>query len=421
MRRDRRSALLILAALAAILIATLPPTGEPGAQHTVICLICGDRGAADAVLNVLLFLPLGAAFAIRRRALATPALFGAACSCLVELTQVWIPGRDASPGDLVFNTLGALAGAVLVRSAGAWLAPGDRRGARLAAAGTAGALLALACGALLLRPALPRAVYYGQWTPDLGHLEHYRGRVVHARVGGDTIPSRQAPDSRALRRHLRSGTPIVIDFIAGPATPALAPIFSIYDEKAREVILIGADREDAVFRFRTRAVALRFDQPDIRLRSAFAAIQPGRPLRLAVWREGRGYCIEAGAAAACGLGFTLGDTWGIFLYPESLPGPMKRFLGLGWIAALFLPAGFWATRRRGRLCAAAAAVLGLALIPPLTGLLDTPPTGYVAAIAGILLGTGLRAILRGAYAVGASRSASASAPTSARIHRSIRA
>jgi hypothetical protein len=89
--------------------ATLFPAGI---EHTEFfaCIVCGTRGWADALANVLLFAPLGAALVAARRTGARPIAYGCALSCAVELAQTVIPGRDPSFGDVCFNTLGTAMG-----------------------------------------------------------------------------------------------------------------------------------------------------------------------------------------------------------------------------------------------------------------------------------------------------------------------
>ena len=50
------AALVWAVGLAAV---TLTPNGGPVARILSFCLLCGERGTADAILNVVLFLPLG--------------------------------------------------------------------------------------------------------------------------------------------------------------------------------------------------------------------------------------------------------------------------------------------------------------------------------------------------------------------------
>ncbi|MGC1817771.1 MAG: VanZ family protein [Casimicrobiaceae bacterium] len=78
----------------------------------------------DAALNVVAYAPFGFFLALLRRG-ATPiarivqgAVIGAVFSFAMESLQMYIPPRDASPFDLVMNSVGAVLGAMLA----AWLA-----------------------------------------------------------------------------------------------------------------------------------------------------------------------------------------------------------------------------------------------------------------------------------------------------------
>ena len=102
---------------AMILAVTLTPMPHQAAQVALtgpFCLACGDGGGADFVLNIALFLPLGAALAAAGLRARTVVLLGLALSAGVELLQFSvIPGRDATVGDVVANT----AGQIRIRSA----------------------------------------------------------------------------------------------------------------------------------------------------------------------------------------------------------------------------------------------------------------------------------------------------------------
>ncbi len=374
----------VLAAALAIAALTLFPVGDAPKRPIELCLVCGERGLADAILNVFLFVPLGAALALGVASAGRAALLGAAFSAAVELCQHLVPGRDPSPADILFNTVGTALGFAVLRSAPAWLHPPPRRAAGLLAAAVVLPLALAAAGGWLLAPALPRSVYYGQWTADLGYLAWYRGRVSAARVGEVPVPSwRMERESPRLRALLLEGAPIRVAGVAGPPPPSLAPVFSIYDDRQREVVLAGIDGEDAVFRFRTRSTALRMDQPDLRVPGAFRGVRPGDRLRLAVARRGRGYCLEGSAAGACSLGFTAADTWAVLIFPSSLPASGRRLVGLLWMAGLFLPAGLWLRGRGQALAAGAAVCAGLLAVPLATTLLPTPLSALLAALAGM--------------------------------------
>lgn len=83
-------------------------------------LILWDRrGLRDVAINVLLYLPFGAAAFLalsrgRRRvwAVAGATAAGTLLSATLEMLQVYAPGRDPSLSDVASNTLGAAAGAL---------------------------------------------------------------------------------------------------------------------------------------------------------------------------------------------------------------------------------------------------------------------------------------------------------------------
>src|SRR4029077_6988777 len=77
------------------------------------CVACGDRGRADFLLNVILFLPLGCALRLAGARIRTAVLIGMFLSITIELTQAFIPGRDTSLGDVISNTTGTFLGFVV--------------------------------------------------------------------------------------------------------------------------------------------------------------------------------------------------------------------------------------------------------------------------------------------------------------------
>ena len=71
--------------------------------------------SGDALLNFLIYLPLGACayYAVverRRMRIILPVALAFTLSLFVELTQVFIPGRDSELSDLLMNTLGGACG-----------------------------------------------------------------------------------------------------------------------------------------------------------------------------------------------------------------------------------------------------------------------------------------------------------------------
>ena len=66
------------------------------------------------VANALLFLPLGAALSLLDFRLRTTVLIAFSVSALIEITQLFVPGRTTAVDDVLLNTLGALLGHALV-------------------------------------------------------------------------------------------------------------------------------------------------------------------------------------------------------------------------------------------------------------------------------------------------------------------
>lgn len=381
------------AVLLAIGVITLTPRPE-ALSSSALCLICGRRGTADAVLNLILFAPVGwlVASRVKRRALPWALAAGAALSLAIELAQISIPGRDASVGDVVFNAAGALAGA------GAWW---FRARSRLAVATRAWIALALgaaplATGAFLLGPDLPDTRWWGQWAPALGHLRAYEGEVLSAAVAGEPIPGGgELRRVDAVRARLRRHAPLAAVATGAAPAPGVAPIVSIYDERQQEVVLLGVDGGDVVWRFRTRGSALRFDAASLRFAGAAAGVGAADSLRLRVapsepgrpWGEGT--CLRTDGRTAVCARWTPASTWSLLLPSARVPG---RVLELLWIAALFLPAGVLAARAAGRITAFAGAAAGFAVlaVPAFTPVGAAPLSEVAVAAAAAWLPRALR-------------------------------
>src|SRR5690606_3562033 len=322
-------------------------------------------------------------------------LAGAALSLCIEFTQQFIPGRDPSLSDLVFNTTGTALGHAVLRGAPRLLAPSTATASRLALAAAALAAGVLGVTASSFTPAFPDSTYYAQWTPDLGHLAPYDGSVLDAELAGVPLPPPRLHDSRGVARLLREGGPLRITAIAGAPPPSLASIFSIYDDRQREVILVGADGDDLVLRVRTRAAALRLDHPDLRLPGALAGVRPGDTLAITVeGRPGRaGFCVGLNGNVSCGPRHPLGIGWALLLYSERFPKTIGFLLSAAWVAALVAPTAFWARRRWES--ALAAVILLAALVAAAAG---APAVGFTAAdalgiAAGIAAALGVRRLV----------------------------
>lgn len=378
--------------MACILGATLAPVGTELQPDFVSCILCGGRDWADAVANLLLYAPLGAALVWNGRIGFRAVGYAFLLSACIELTQTIIPGRDPSLGDVTFNTLGAASGQIAALLARRWLVPGPLSAARLSLAAAALGTGMLALTGALLAPAIPHTALSIWYAPALPEMPWYHARVLDTRLGDlalhpGLLPAQAGP-------LLRTGEPLRVTAMAGPPVPALAPLIVFEDDGANQVYLVGPDRNDLVLRYQTRATTWGLDQPDIRLRDAFAAITAGDTVRLGIQRRAVEWCLSLNQLERCGLGFTLGDAWALVMYPRHWPPWSHTLLGAMWIGGLALPVGLWTRRRIESVVAIALFAGAVALLPSLVAALRTPANEWWGAALGWGAGLALQTILR---------------------------
>jgi hypothetical protein len=377
--------------VAVILAATLWPDRAAVARLPIACLYCSQRASADAIANVILFLPLGLALAWARPTLRSAWRVGLALSLGIEFLQQFIVGRDPAIGDVLTNTLGTQVGwATFHHVRLEW-----RRAPRWSPSLLAGGAFATIVAAVLwlLGPAPTRAVYYGQWTPVLTALEWYRGRVLDARIDGTPLPRARIPDAPVAAFVARSGR-LAVRAIAGPPVPALAPLFRVADEAQREILLLGAERDALVLRYRRRAAAIRLDEPDLRFEHALRGVSQGDTVTVVAERDARAACVSPGSARHCVPLVTPGRGWSLVYYPEGLPDWARRSLDMLWLGGLAVVVGWYAGMRRPALGGVALCAGVLTLGPLALGIAATPPTELLAAAAGWAVGAGMREMRR---------------------------
>jgi VanZ family protein len=390
----RRLPLAAVALVVAVILAlTLLPSEEEKLAPMLSCLLCGERGLADVILNVLLFVPFGVALELRGERLLRASLVAAALSAGIEFAQLFVPGRDTSLSDVLSNTAGAAAGWLLVYRGLRVVdvsAPTPLRAVIVAASLPA---LAVAATAILLRPALPRSTYFGQWTPNLGHLEWYPGRVLHASLGPLALPSGHLDNSDSVRALLLAGAPLTVRATGAPLVSGLAPLVSVADWESREIVLLGVSRNDLVFRYRTRAAAVRLNQPDLVASGVVRSLRRRDTLVVAAWREPAGYCLAFNEARTCRLNFSAGRGWALLLYPSTWPLSLKHLMDAGWVAVLFVPIGFSAVSRRPVWWGGALGV-SFWVLPALLGVAPTSWDEWLGAALGIGIGARLRTMVK---------------------------
>ena len=114
----------------AVLVATITPAGR-GLSPFSFAFDLERRSASDAILNFLLFLPLGLTLAWGGRSAIAAGLFGFLLASIIEIAQTFLPGREPALSDIVFNALGAAGGALIMRWRRVLVAPDAKTSARL--------------------------------------------------------------------------------------------------------------------------------------------------------------------------------------------------------------------------------------------------------------------------------------------------
>lgn len=395
-RPDRKTTLniAIAAFLSVLLVLTLVPSTSGTIDFRTLCLICGERGLADAILNVILFMPLGLLLGARIRSRVVAYVLAIGISTGIEFAQVFIPGRDSSFADIIYNGLGAVLGVGLARAWRMWLLPGERGIRRLGLIATVGAVSVLVGTDYLMRPAFPSMQYDAAWTPRLRHVVHYEGSLLEASVGGTSTPDGMLGESQAVRSKLLAGEPMQAVVITGAPPAGAAPLLTINGFQM-EIASLSLERLDLIFRYRMRSDALRLDSPELLYREAMRGVRPGRTVRIEASRPGKAYCLAVDDSRLCGLGFTPADGWSLLLWSARLPAWLPALLGVVWLAGISFPSGFWSASGRHAVAGALVLVVTLAAVPAAGQLQATPFPHYLAAILGVGAGRAVRAGLTG--------------------------
>jgi VanZ family protein len=164
------------------------PPHDIGPVATLIASVWVRPGRADALANILLYMPFGFCFLLgastpRYRLLAVATVTGGLLSLAMELTQYYDAWRVTSFSDVVTNTLGTLLGGVAAIAMGSSI--------RLPAAGTVSAppipvLLIVSWLAYRFYPYVPTANVHKYWnalkpivlTPSLGGYDLFRQSAI---------------------------------------------------------------------------------------------------------------------------------------------------------------------------------------------------------------------------------------------------
>ena len=356
-----RASPFLLVSLAVVLAATLYPTADRAVAGWGFCVLCGGRGLADALLNMALFVPLGAALArlgVRPvRAIAGIAMLSAS----IELAQLVIPGRDPAPPDLLFNTLGGMIGYAAGGHLAGLLRPSPRGAERLAIAWSIAFALTVAATGWLTAPSPPPGPYVGQWTPEIAGDPPLSGRVLEARIGQLPVGDGALGPEAAVQRALARADPLSVEWIVGWRMSGAAPLVRIVGRDGAEAAELFIRGEDAILIQRTRATVLRMDHPRYAAPGILRGLSPGDTLRLTVRMDGRAAVFSTDAGFTMRDAFGPGRGWMLLWSVMETPHSTARLLDALWIALWMLPLGLWMRRGTSSVGAAAVAVAGAAL------------------------------------------------------------
>jgi len=410
----RRAGLAIATtSLALIGFETLLP--EPGAAlSSHLCLLCGSLGGVSAILNILLFMPLGIGLALSGFPGKRAVISMCALSALVETAQLLIPGRDSTIGDVLTNTLGGALGFAIGRYAFILLRPSPRIAVALTIGWSAVWLAIQTTSAFGFSPTFPPTRYFGQIAPRLEDLEEFRGRVLRASIADVLVSDSEFKDSPRVRELLLGGATLTTTLLPSGATHDVAPIVRVADAREREIVLLAQSGEDLVFGVRTGAGVLRFRPllfavADVFQGASSADSGPGTDTvtvgarysarELAVSKQTVGPTHERRIPITASLGWTM-----LMPFQWYIEGTnTELFLSAIWIACLLIPLGYWGvgitrvseerdtTRIRAMAVSIALALLylGLVVVPQSFGMTAAPLGAWLAALTGILLGAAL--------------------------------
>jgi hypothetical protein len=408
--------LLSVASLIAIGFATLLPQ-PPGAIESHFCVICGSFGSVDAILNVVLFAPLGIGLALYGLRGRNAVIAMCVLSAAIETTQfLLIPGRDSTLGDVISNTVGGAIGFVIARYAAVWLRPVPRTARKLAAAFAALWLTVQAISSFGFLVSLPSSQYYGQIARALGHFAVFSGVVLGTQIGEARIADTRLENSAEVRDELLHGARVATTIVPAATPNDIAPIVRVVDSQGSEIVLIAQQSRDLIFGIRTGAAVLRLRQPYFALSRVFrgaesdalasddtlalSANYDSQDVSLTAQREHAKYGRRIPVTSSLGWVMLMPLRWAI------KGTPAEAALSMLWIAFLLSPAAYWAStaavstrfpaRRRVLGFAAVSSLVvyvGLVVLPHMFGVRAAPLRDWIATSAAILVGVCLSHIV----------------------------
>jgi hypothetical protein len=345
-----------------------PAAAEAAAASPWWCLLCGEAGAADFLLNAVLFLPLGALLSGQQRRVTTALLSGLVIALAIEIAQgLWIAGRDPALGDVVANTAGSVAGWI------AWSVPIRSGPGRSIACLSLVAFAAQLGVTGWMASAAPDGVR--PWrlhnAPDIAGRENYPGLVVAVRLRDSVLYGTGHATTDAPASDLRAA----FTWTPSPTADTRRAVLRLVDDRGWLLAAIDSRGKQIIGSIRLRASHFRLRTPTWSVVAPSSAT-PGDTLGLEL-------SIGHGRAVARLVGH--GDTtehltrfgaqhgWSL-LNPWSPLGGREGWdrWTLGWLCGWGLLLGMAAGIGRGPLPMGALAILALVIATTAFGTPVTP-------------------------------------------------
>lgn len=366
-----------LTAIAGFTLVPHPDQAATAALTPWYCLVCGDEGMVDVLLNIALFVPLGLALGLKRVRPPRMLLVGILLSTAIELLQATlVAGRDPSISDVLTNTMGTLAGGVIGRAAPQLWLPTVARARQLAALTALAWLGMVALSAVALTDDPANGAVRTVQAPPAPLLERFKGEIISTAVDATT-------GAVALTAEVRTTG----------LTDRLAPILDLSDGGRFPLARLGQLGQKPTFARRLRATRALFRTPTVRV---YGGVIPAAPSR-ALLQGGKTGPMLWSAATIDGsrhsteLVLTPGLGWMLLLplgYPFDVYSPWTSAV---WLALPLLLVGFWAGRGRVQVIA----VLAGSLLLLTAGLEGTAALFHLGSESWLAWVMGLGAIVGG--------------------------
>lgn len=381
-----------LVAIAVWAVAALHPTpldrAPASASTGSLSRFWRDWSLADGLRNVALTAPLGAALAVAGHGGPAIGAGAAGLACLVELAQLWVPGRHTSAGDVLLDALGALLGAAAWRRFVAARELSDTAAGRRAVAAGAVAAGLVVVAALAARPDLPPVAPSSAASPRIPWLSRASGRVLEARIGDLPLPPHQpVGDARDLERALREGGEVIVRWsVRDPAPGRVVPLLWVHRDG--RFWLMGVDGRDLVWRWPPVGQRIGLEATTWRWRDALDGFAVGRTAELHFTLSGAGLVAGLADGGSFRRRFGPTETWRLIVPASHAVGDCAIALGsAAWIALVWWPLGLFARRNRATAVGVALAASAL-LAAPALGLAPAGPADWAGAALGLALGAG---------------------------------